>query len=95
MAFNSTRPRAPRYGYTSGTGRSIARAIASATSSASCRGPAARVACPDSRFMTSKNSVSVETGNTTVTLMAEPWTSERRHSARPTCANFVAAYAPM
>jgi hypothetical protein len=50
---------------------------------------------PVSCDITSKNSVSVETGYTTLTWIAVPTSSERRHSARPTCANFVAAYAPM
>ena len=39
--------------------------------------------------------MSVETGKTTLTWISEPASSARRHSARPTCANFVAAYAPI
>ena len=56
-----------------GLDSAIARAIASATALTSCVGPCARVTVvPVSRDMTSKNSVSVETGNTTVTLIDEP-----------------------
>ena len=50
---------------------------------------------PVSRDITSKNSVSVDTGKTTVTWMSEPTNSDLRHSARPTWANLVAAYALM
>ena len=67
IALSSARPRALRSGYTSGTGRSSACAMASATSSADCRGPRARVAKPECRVITSKNSVSVEIGYTTET----------------------------
>ena len=73
----------------------MARAIASATLSGDCLGPCARVANPDLRVITSKNSVSVEIGYTTDTWSPVPSSSARRHSARPTCANFVAEYGPM
>src|SRR6185503_15390442 len=62
-AFMIARPRDHRCGYTSATGLSIARAIASATVSTGCRGPNARLTgAPVSPTITSKNSVSVETG---------------------------------
>src|SRR5262249_40875993 len=67
-AFSHTSARDFACGNTSATGRSIARAIALATTLTSWRGPWARVTIvPVSRDMTSKNSVSVETGYTTVT----------------------------
>ena len=98
--INTATPSAHRAhptGHTSGLGLTIPRTIARATFIGDCR-TSSRCGLgnrhPPLFCATSKNSVLVPIGCTLVTPIFSGANSTRSASAIPTCANFVAAYAP-